>query len=266
MSAYQEFLAFAHELADAAREVTLAYFRQPLTIENKADQSPVTIADKKTEALLREHINRRYPDHGIIGEEQAAQAGAGTYEWILDPIDGTRSFISGYPLYGTMICLLKDGLPIVSVVDIPAQDERFFATADGKTHYRKGDSEPAIHSSPCQHLDQAMLFSTDVAMFNTVEAAQIADLRQTVAMVRYNGDCYLYAMLAAGWIDIVLETDLKVYDFMPLMLIVQQAGGVISDWQGKKLTKNSRGQVLATANPALHQAALSLIKTEAEAT
>lgn len=261
MDTDQEFLDFAHVLADAARQVTLSYFRRPLAIENKADSSPVTIADKSTEALLREHINQRYPDHGIIGEEHAEQTGAGIYEWILDPIDGTRSFISGYPLYGTLICLLKDGAPIVSIIDMPAQDERFFATAESQTCYRKGNTEQLLHTSHCRHIAEAMLFSTDATMFNAGEDAQIADLRQAVAMVRYNGDCYLYAMLAAGWIDIVLEADLKVYDFLPLMLVVQQAGGVISDWQGEPLTKHSQGQVLATANPTLHQAALSLITT-----
>lgn len=262
MSVYQEFLNFAHELADAARGVTLHYFRQPLDIENKSDSSPVTIADKAAEALLREYIDRRYPDHGIIGEEQGTKNTNSAYEWIIDPIDGTRSFISGYPLYGTLICLLKNGEPIVSVIDMPAQDERFFATANSATRFRQGQAEQSIHSGNQTMLDHAMLFSTDATMFSIAEDRQVAALREAVAMVRYNGDCYLYAMLAAGWIDMVLESDLKVYDFLPLMLVVQQAGGVISDWQGNPLNKNSHGQVLASANLALHRAALSLIQVE----
>ncbi len=262
MTAYSDFLAFAHQLADIARSVTLRYFRQPLTIESKADASPVTIADKTTEAQLREHIQRRFPDHGIIGEEQADKAANSDYEWILDPIDGTRSFISGYPLYGTLICLLKNGEPIVSIIDMPALDERFFATADSATRYRQGQVEHNCCTRDNTSLAEAMLFSTDAGMFNAREDAQVAELRQAVSLLRYNGDCYLYAMLAAGWIDIVLEADLQVYDFLPLMLVVQRAGGVISDWQGRPLHKNSCGQVLAAANLTLHRAALSLIKAE----
>lgn len=259
MNKLTDYLNFAHELADVAREVTLSYFRQGVAIENKADDSPVTIADKQTEQLLRDKIALRFPQHGITGEEQSAKHGAGEYEWILDPIDGTRSFISGYPLYGTLICLLKNGEPIVAIIDMPAQDERFFATADSTTQYRKGRKTRSIQSATNQCLADAMLFSTDYGMFTAAENRQIAPLRQAVSMQRYNGDCYLYAMLAAGWIDIVVEADLKVYDFMPLKLIVEQAGGVITDWQGKALAKHSCGQVLACANEILHQAALQHI-------
>lgn len=259
MSEYNDFLDFAHQLANVAREITLNYFRQPLTVEGKGDGSPVTIADKQAEAALRERIEKRYPDHGIIGEEHADKSGNSRYEWILDPIDGTRSFISGYPLYGTLICLLEDGNPIVSIIDMPAQDERFYATADTGTRYRKHQHEQGITSSAGETLTDALLFSTDYGMFKPQENQQADPLRQAVSMVRYNGDCYLYAMLAAGWIDVVLEADLKVYDFLPLKLVVEQAGGVITDWQGKPLTKNSNGQVLATGNNALHQQALALL-------
>lgn len=262
MTLYSDVLVFAHELADTARQVTLGYFRQNLAVENKADSSPVTVADKETEAVLRKHIAQRYPTHGIIGEEQSAKTGEGIYEWIIDPIDGTRSFISGYPLYGTLICLLENGSPIVSIIDMPAQDERFFATANSPTQYRKGSTEQAVSTSDCQQVTDAVLFSTDATMFTENEEEQITPLREAVAMVRYNGDCYLYAMLAAGWIDVVLESDLKIYDFLPLRLIVEQAGGTISDWQGQPLTKQSGGQVLATANSTLHLAALSLIKAK----
>lgn len=256
MSAYREFLDFAQELADSAREITLDYFRRPIAIEGKGDGTPVTIADKTTEQKLRERIAQRYPDHGITGEEQAAKAGDSDYEWILDPIDGTRSFISGYPLYGTLICLLKNGEPIVSIIDMPALDERFYASADTKTYYRKRQYEQSISTRETENLADAMLFSTDYGMFTAAENAQARALRDAVGLVRYNGDCYLYAMLAAGWNDIVLESDLKPYDYLPLKLIVEQAGGTITDWQGNLLTKNSSGQVLAAGSRALHQKAL----------
>lgn len=251
-----DFLAFAHELADVAREITLSYFRQELTVDNKSDDSPVTIADKATEQLLRDKITQRFPEHGIIGEEQSAKIGDSAYEWILDPIDGTRSFISGYPLYGTLICLLENNEPIVSIIDIPAQNERFFATVDLPTRYVCKGKEQIACTNDNQQLSEAILFSTDYGMFSQSENQQLNPLRQAVSMVRYNGDCYLYAMLSAGWIDLVVESDLKVYDFMPLKLIVEQAGGVITDWQGHTLTKNSQGQVLAATNQALHTAAL----------
>lgn len=262
MSQYADYLQFAHSLADAARQVTLGYFRTHVAVQNKADASPVTIADKTAEQRLREQIAAHFPTHSIIGEEHENTVGDSEYEWIIDPIDGTRSFISGYPLYGTLIALLKNGEPIVSIIDMPALNERFFATADMPTQCRDAQNTRQIHSRDTQNLADAMLFSTDYGMFNNTENQRLNPLRQAVAMVRYNGDCYLYAMLAAGWIDVVAEADLKVYDFMPLKLIVEQAGGVISDWQGRALTKDSSGQVLAAANVALHRLALQKILTE----
>ena len=262
MKQYQIFLDFVHEMADSARGVTLGFFRQDLAVIEKSDSSPVTIADQKTEALLRKKIQKSFPEHGIIGEEQLAKKGQGQYEWIIDPIDGTKNFISGYPLFGTLICLLENGRPIVSMIDVPAQDECFYATAITPTLYRKGlADEVSIRTRQNTDLAAAMLYSTDYAMFQSVENDLVKPLRDAVSMVRYNGDCYLYAMLASGWIDIVLEADLKVYDFLPLILVIEQAGGVITDWQGNKLDKNSKGQVLASANAKLHQAALSLIQT-----
>ncbi len=256
------YLAFAHQLADSAREITLSYFRQPLRVNNKRDGSPVTIADKATESALRLQISERFPEHAILGEEFDDKCTDSPYEWILDPIDGTRNFMTGYPLYGTLICLLKHGSPIVSLIDVPAMNERFFATADAPTRYRKGQQTNTLATSECSALADANLFSTDYGMFTAAENRLAHALRQAVNMVRYNGDCYLYALLASGWIDIVLEADLKPYDFLPLKLIVEQAGGVITDWQGNALSKNSCGQLLATANSALHQRALSILTNE----
>lgn len=254
---YEDFLAFAHALADRAREITLSYFRRRVAVDAKADNSPVTIADRLTEQSLREAIAARFPEHGIIGEEHADKSAESCYEWVLDPIDGTRNFISGYPLYGTLVALLENGVPVVSVIDIPAQDERFFASIDRQSSYRKGQIERRINTAENTELAAAVMFSTDYAMFTAAENQRARALREAVNMLRYNGDCYLYAMLAAGWIDVVLEADLKPYDFLPLTLIVEQAGGKISDWQGRALTKYSNGQVLASANADLHRQALA---------
>ncbi len=259
MSQYQSLLDFAQQLADSAREITLTYFRQPVDIEKKQDGSPVTIVDKKTERRLRQLIERYFPEHGIIGEEQAAKQTDSEFEWIIDPIDGTKSFLSGYPLYGTLIAVLQEGEPVVSVIDMPALDERFFACKDLPTQCTQSGVTKTVTTKPDCQLSQAICYSTDYTMFSKVEHQQLTLLRKSVSMLRYNGDCYLYAMLASGWIDLVVEADLKVYDFLPLCLIVEQAGGVITDWQGQKLDKNSIGQVIAASNQRLHQIALEKI-------
>lgn len=256
-----DLLLFAHQLADTARIITLKYFRQSIDIDKKKDGSPVTLADQETEKALRELIESYYPSHSIIGEEHAAKSTQSEFEWIIDPIDGTKNFIAGLPLYGTLICLLYAGQPIISIIDIPAQDERWSASADSPTIYQKAQAQYNATTKTNQALHQAILCSTDYSMFTAKENAQATVLRQSVAHIRYNGDCYLYALLSSGWIDLVLESDLKIYDFLPLRLIVEQAGGIISDWQGNPLTKESQGQVLASANPTLHHTALQQLSS-----
>jgi len=253
------YLAFAEELADAARRLTLSYFRAPIDIEDKDDDSPVTVADRKTEALLRDLIAKRFPEHGIIGEECLEKVTSSDFYWVLDPIDGTRSFISGYPLYGTLIALFYQGKSIVSIIDMPALDERFLATSEHRTQLIKAGERHALVTRQQHDIGKSQLYSTDAAMFNSSEKEQLKVLEQQVALRRFNGDCYLYAMLAAGWIDLVVESDLHAYDFLPLKLIVEQAGGIITDWQGKALSKSSGGQVMAAATEALHQAAIAAL-------
>lgn len=250
-----ELLDFAHELANQARIITLSYFRSGIGSDRKSDNSPVTLADRETEAVLREVIATHFPAHGIIGEEEDAKITHSEFEWVIDPIDGTRNFLSGYPLYGTLICLLKDKSPLLSIIDAPVQDERWSAIVDKDTYY---NGEPC-QTSTKQTLAEAILCSTDLSMFNEKELVPYTELQRQVYQTRFNGDCYLYGMLASGWIDLVVEADLKVYDFLPLVPIVNAAGGVISDWQGKPLTKESKGQVVAAANSALHQQAIEIL-------
>ncbi len=247
----EPFLRFAEQLADRARETTLHYFRQPLTIDSKADASPVTIADRQTEATLREMISARYPDHAILGEEHGI-SGDSDWQWILDPIDGTKSFISGFPIYCTLIALLYQGRPILCLIDMPVLKERFIATAEGDSQL---NGQP-IHTRQTSELTHAICYSTDPIMFSHTQQNRLEPLRQQLAMQRFTGDGYLYGMLAAGWIDLVIEADMKPYDFLPLVLVVERAGGVITDWEGQPLTLASDGNILAAATPALHQAAL----------
>lgn len=251
-----ELVDFINELANQARIVTLSYFRTGVVGEKKSDDTPVTLADRQTEDVLREMIALRYPLYGIIGEEKGEKTALSEFEWIIDPIDGTKNFLSGYPLFGTLICLLKNKVPILSMIDSPAQDERWLGLAEEGTYY----NGELCTTSDKQNLADAILCCTDFSMFNSVEAKLFANLQQQVYLTRFNGDCYLYGMLASGWIDLVVEADLKVYDFLPLVPIIEAAGGVISDWQGKPLTKKSNGQVVAAANTALHQQAIESLR------
>ncbi len=246
-----EFLRFAHELADAARTITGQYFRRPLAFTHKADDSPVTVADRETENHLRRLIRSRYPGHAIIGEE-AGSSGKSSWQWILDPIDGTKSFLSGFPVYCTLIALLHDERPLLSVVDMPRLDERFTATRDDSSRMNGAP----VKTRATSELENALCYSTDPAMFTAPQKKRLAPLRERLALQRYGGDGYLYAMLAAGWIDLVIEADMKPYDYLPLILLIERAGGVISDWEGKALTLESKGEILASATSSLHEAAV----------
>lgn len=251
------YLQFAETLADRAREITLAHFRQPLDIVAKQDASPVTIADQNCEAELRRLIAERFPEHAIIGEEHGA-SGSSRYQWILDPIDGTRSFISGFPVYCTLIALLIDGRCAVSLIDMPALGERFTA-ADGIPTAMNGKP---IRTAPAALAD-AICYSTDPTMFNAAQERRRARLQSQIRQQRWTGDGYIYAMLAAGWIHLAVEADMKPYDYLPLIRIVENAGGMITDWQGRPLTLESNGEILAAASPELHAEALAVLQSGA---
>lgn len=250
-----EFLTFAHQLANEAREITLKFFRKPINITQKQDGSPVTLADKNCEKHLRTRIKNHYPTHQIIGEEYG-NTGESDYQWIIDPIDGTKSFLSGFPIYCTLIALLYQNRPLISIIDMPALNERFSASNTQKTQHNHNP----IHTRKTKHLKNAICYSTDPDMFNPKQKKISQNLKKHIALQRFTGDGYNYAMLAAGWIDLVLEADMKPYDYLPLILIVEQAGGIISDWQGQTLTPKSNGEILASATPELHQQALNIIQ------
>lgn len=248
----EEYLAFASTLCDKARTITGKYFRQLIDVKDKNDNTPVTVADQETEMILRKMITSAYPEHAIIGEEYG-NSGKSALQWVIDPIDGTRSFISGFPIYCTLIALLYQDEVLLSIIDMPQLNERFTAAHDKNTNL---NGKP-IHTSKQTNLKKATVFSTDPGMFTPEQFAQRQALTRLCKLERWSGDGYLYAMLAAGWIDLVIEADLKPYDFLPLQRIVEQAGGVISDWQGKPLTRHSNGEVLACANRILQEQALA---------
>lgn len=249
-----EYLDFAHELADAARLITTRYFRQPLAVLAKADASPVTIADRETEEKLRTMITVRYPSHAIIGEELGS-SGDSPWHWILDPIDGTKSFVSGFPVYCTLIALMYEDTVIASVIDMPKLNERFSAHLFAKTTLNGA----AISCSQKSDMADVLCYSTTPSMFTARQTQQVAQLRHKIRQHGYMGDGYLYGMLAAGWIDMVIEADMKPHDYLPLVRIVEQAGGIITDWHGAPLTQHSNGEILASANEVLHQQALLIL-------
>lgn len=254
-----ELLAFAEQLADAARPLALRHFRQPLVVETKADASPVTVADRLIESTLRSMIGARYPEHGIFGEEFAAapcsSADGEDYTWVLDPIDGTRSFITGMPLFGTLIALLRAGKPQLGVIDFPALGERWSGLA-GRPSQHNGR---VARSSTCSRIEQARVYATSPDIFSGDEWSRFDAISKRAAVRRYGGDCYAYALLASGHCDLVIEAGLQPYDYLPLVAVVEGAGGKISDWRGQPLGLASSGQVVAAANPALWQLTLDAL-------
>jgi inositol-phosphate phosphatase/L-galactose 1-phosphate phosphatase/histidinol-phosphatase len=245
-------LALAEALADAARALIAGYFRQQLAVDDKSDRSPVTIADREAEAAMRRLIEARFPDHGILGEEHGGVRAEAEFLWVLDPIDGTKSFISGIPLFGTLIALLHRGRPVLGVIDQPILRERWLGAAGRPTTLNGAP----VHARPCPSLAAATLFSTAPdSMFASFEAEGFARLRRAVKLMRSGADCYAYAQLASGFIDLVVEGQLKPYDYCALVPVIEGAGGVITDWQGQPLGLASDGKVIACGDPALAAAA-----------
>ncbi|MGH7097453.1 MAG: histidinol-phosphatase [Stellaceae bacterium] len=249
------FLRLAEALADAAGAAVRPYFRTPIAVDDKADLTPVTAADRAAESAMRALIERHVPEHGILGEEFGEVRPEAEFVWVLDPIDGTKSFISGVPLFGTLIALTRRGRPILGVIDQPIADERWVG-AKGRPTTLNGT---AIRTRPCPALAAASLFATSPDMFRGADAPAFARLSAAVKLVRFGADCYAYGLLAAGFIDLVAEACLKPYDFSAMGPIIEGAGGVITDWRGAPLDLASDGHVLAAGDGAAHQAALKLL-------
>ena len=248
----QFFIDTAIAAADAARAVTLAHFRSGAKIIAKADCSPVTIADRKAEQCMRALILARHPMHGFLGEESGAVNNESQWRWVIDPIDGTKSFATGNPTFGTLIALLHGNRPMLGVIDHAALDERWIGVA----------GRPTVHNGmPCQtsaqqSLAAATIYATTPDMFAGDAAEKFARLSSACQFRVFGGDCYAYGLLACGYTDVVCEADMKAHDFMALTAVVEGAGGVISDWHGAPLRFDSN-EVLACANQTLHQAALA---------
>jgi len=252
-----EFIYFAEELADAARVVALKYFRNLRSIEYKTDGSPVTAADREVEAMIRQMITERYPTHGMVGEEHGLVSSGEPWSWVIDPIDGTQSFITGRPTFGCLIALLHEHQPLLGIIDMPVLNERWLGVT-GKPSTHNGNH---CESSNRKRLAEATVFATSIDMFSDSER-QLFDRLSTAARFRsFGADCYAYGLLASGYTDIVMESDMSTYDFLALVPVIEGSGGCISDWHGKPLNDLSGRQVLATANSTLHEQCLATIST-----
>lgn len=243
-------IALAHALADAAGAAIRPYFRAAFQQEQKADASPVTQADREAEAAIRLILERERPQDGIIGEEYGNEREDAERVWVLDPIDGTRSFIAGRPIFGTLIALTVAGRPVLGLLDQPVTGERWIG-ADG--HPTTIGGEPA-RTRACIYPGSA-LFATTAPWF----CGKFDILREATGDTLLGGDCYNYALLASGHVDLVVEEGLKLYDFAALVPIVENAGGRMTDWSGLPLGTGSDGRVVAVGDPALLQPALALL-------
>lgn len=256
-----EYLDFACGLAVQAGESILAQFRRPMAVDNKkagVGYDPVTEADRAAERGMREAIRQRYPTHGILGEEFGHDPGDGL-TWVLDPIDGTRGFVMGLLHWGTLVALFDGRRPIVGVIHQPVLGETFAGDGATATYTRGGEHRP-LATRPCGELDAALAGTTTPEMFSAGRQTEAFDrIRHRVRGMRYGTDCYLYAMLALGHADLVIETDLKPYDVQALIPIVEGAGGVITDWSGGNPAMG--GDVLATGDARLHELALAELRS-----
>lgn len=263
------FIEVAHQLADAAAAVTTKYFRSPVEVDIKSDASPVTVADRQAEEAMRQLLAQRLPAHGVFGEEAGLALGTGgdsEFVWVLDPIDGTKSFITGKPLFGTLISLLHHGVPVLGIIDQPVLKERWLGVAGQPTTLNGA----AISTRACEDVGSAYMYSTTPHMFSGDNLVAWERLRDKVRIPLYGCDCYAYGLLAAGLCDLVVEADLKPYDYMALVPVVQGAGGVITDWRGAPLhwlptdqglqgAGSYPGEVIAAGDPRTHEQGLELL-------
>ena len=256
------FLEFAHELVAAAGAAILPHFRAALAIENKGDArdyDPVTEADRAAEREIRAMIALRYPDHRIRGEEDGTGGGESQLTWVIDPIDGTRSFVLGQLHWGTLVALHDGTRPVLGIMHQPFVGESFSAVAGGDAIWERDGRRRRLRSRPCARLDGAMLACTTPEMFPDARSlAAFERVRACVRLTRFGSDCYGYCLLAMGLVDVVVEADLQAYDVQALIPIVEASGGVITRWDGSSCEEG--GEVVACGDPALHASVLALLR------
>lgn len=254
-----DFNAFIGRLATSSGETILPFFRTSLSVDNKnsADFDPVTEADRAAEAVMRRLIKANFPQHGIVGEEFGTEREDAEYVWVLDPIDGTKSFISGFPIWGTLIALLHKGTPVYGMMHQPYIGERFSGDSGSARYQGANNNTRKLAVRRCASLKDATLFTTSPRLMGDADRTKFHDVEKSVRLTRYGGDCYSYCMLAAGHLDLVIETELKPYDIAALIPIITGAGGVVTTWEGKPAQNG--GRIVAAGDPRVHEAALKIL-------
>lgn len=260
MTVAPELVALAHRLADTSGQVIRPLFRQRIDVahkQGKRDFDPVTEADRGAERAIRELLARERPDDGVLGEEFGESRGSSGYRWVLDPVDGTRAFITGRHEWGSLIALEEDGNPVLGILDQPVLGERFIGVNGGAELIQAGQAS-SLKVRPCAALKEAVLCATDPgAYFSREEFSAFSRVERVVKMTRYGGDCYLFAALALGFVDVVIEAGFHEWDVAALIPLVEGAGGLITDWQGGSALSGKT--ILASGDPRLHREAMALL-------
>jgi myo-inositol-1(or 4)-monophosphatase len=254
-----DFADFVDRLATVSGDAILPFFRTSLGIENKGGPGtfdPVTAADRAAETAMRTLIRESFPEHGIVGEEFGNERIDSEYCWVLDPIDGTKSFIAGMPAWGTLIALTREGEPVYGMMHQPFTRERFTGDSNA-ARYRGPAGERALHVRRCAQLSDALMMTTSPLLMKETDRLAFGKVERAVKLSRYGGDCYAYCMLAAGHVDLVIETELKPYDILPLIPIVTGAGGVVTTWEGQPA--QGGGRIVAAGDARVHEEALKLL-------
>jgi inositol-phosphate phosphatase/L-galactose 1-phosphate phosphatase/histidinol-phosphatase len=251
----QDLIDLAERAANLSRPILRRYFRAPLDVIRKGDESPVTRADREAEAAIRRLLERETPEFGIIGEEHGTVRADADFVWVLDPLDGTRAFVVGKPTFGTLIALAYKGEPVLGAIDMPVLDERWIGASGHPTTFNGAVAK----TRACERLTDAWINTTSPEMFSGTREAAFNSVRAASAGCNYGGDCYGYALVASGHIDATIEAGMQTYDFMALAPVVQGAGGIITDWAGKPLGLKSDGSVIAAGDARVHAEAVALL-------
>jgi myo-inositol-1(or 4)-monophosphatase len=258
MSAATDYLEVALAAADAAAEAVRPYFRMGLVADDKSDDSPVTLADRAAEQAMRAVLAAHCPEHGIIGEEFGATGAAGGLRWVLDPIDGTRAFITGRTTFGTLIALIEDETPLIGIIDQPITRERWVGVVGRPTIFT-GPLGGKAGCRPCPALGQAELSCTSPDIFTAATRPGFDRLRGAVRRTSWGGDCYSFGLLALGQIDVIVEDDLKPWDWAALVPVITGAGGSVTDWSGAPLRLDGPGRAVAVGDPSRLPEIISLL-------
>ena len=266
-----DFAGFVDRLAQASADIILPFFRSAIGAEDKSKGGvfdPVTEADRAAEVAMRRLIAQTFPAHGIVGEEYGKDRPDAEYVWVLDPIDGTKGFISGLPMWGTLIGLMHHGRPVYGMMSQPFTRERYFGDGASATWrglaaarhdgVRETMASRSLHVRACASLTEATLMTTSPTLFDAAEASAYSRVEAKARLTRYGGDCYAYCMLAAGFVDIVVEANLKPHDIVALVPIIQGAGGVITTWDGGDAAQG--GRIVAAGDRRVHEEALKLLE------